>query len=350
MPSRPLWRHSNDLTVPWEPHAMVTWHLLGYIESFPRVMRSKFAIPQYCLSGVIPCLEPGSASTKPLQQVWHKIYKWCDVLVFMSPYNVCLCSAASACTIRCLTYTRTWISFCIFCTSGGEPLYNGLHNDRLACQESSPVAMYGDLIITKHTFMSITAGMYGNLGFCCRNFFACIEIECNDLISLAPGGFDFSLILINFKLISTINILSIFCEIAITWMPQHLTDHKATLVQVMAWRHQATSHYLSQCWPNLDLCCHMVSLGHNELIQWSVIFLIDSNFIHFEQCFGTKPLWEITSMVLHLISYAYSDRKWTLSWLLMPFYIYIQHHEQLVTLFWHSDTYVYWSLTHHWFR
>ena len=27
------------------------------------------------------------------------------------------------------------------------------------------------------------------------------------------------------------------------------TDDKSTLVQVMAWCHQATSHYLSQCWP-----------------------------------------------------------------------------------------------------
>ena len=66
--------------------------------------------------------------------------------------------------------------------------------------------------------------------------------------SLAPGGFDCSLKLVNFKLISTIDILSIFCEIAVRWMPQHLTDHWSTLVQVMAWCHQATSHYLSQCW------------------------------------------------------------------------------------------------------
>ena len=43
--------------------------------------------------------------------------------------------------------------------------------------------------------------------------------------SLAPGGFSYSLKLVNFKLISMINILSIFCEIAIRWMPQHLTDH-----------------------------------------------------------------------------------------------------------------------------
>ena len=43
--------------------------------------------------------------------------------------------------------------------------------------------------------------------------------------SLVPGGFDYSLKLVNFELISMINILSIFCKIAIRWMPQHLTDH-----------------------------------------------------------------------------------------------------------------------------
>ena len=42
-----------------------------------------------------------------------------------------------------------------------------------------------------------------------------------------------------------------------------LTNGKSTLVQVMAWCHQATSHYLSQCDP--DLCRHMASLGHNAL-------------------------------------------------------------------------------------
>ena len=61
------------------------------------------------------------------------------------------------------------------------------------------------------------------------------------------GGFDWSLKLVNFKLISPINIWSIYCEIAIRWIPQYLTDQ--TLVQVMAWCHEATSHYLSQCWP-----------------------------------------------------------------------------------------------------
>ena len=36
---------------------------------------------------------------------------------------------------------------------------------------------------------------------------------------------------------------------AIKWLPQHIIDYKSTLVQVMAWCCQATSHYLSQYWP-----------------------------------------------------------------------------------------------------
>ena len=41
----------------------------------------------------------------------------------------------------------------------------------------------------------------------------------------------------------------ISCEIALRWMSLDLFDGKSTLVQTMAWCHQATSHYLSQCWP-----------------------------------------------------------------------------------------------------
>ena len=32
-------------------------------------------------------------------------------------------------------------------------------------------------------------------------------------------------------------------------MPLDLTDDKSTLVQVMAWCRQVSSHYMSQCWP-----------------------------------------------------------------------------------------------------
>ena len=37
------------------------------------------------------------------------------------------------------------------------------------------------------------------------------------------------------------------CEITLRWMSLDLTDDKSTLVQVMAWHRQATSHNLNQC-------------------------------------------------------------------------------------------------------
>ena len=41
----------------------------------------------------------------------------------------------------------------------------------------------------------------------------------------------------------------ICCEIALIWMLLDFTDDQSILVQEMAWCRQATSHYLSQCWP-----------------------------------------------------------------------------------------------------
>ena len=38
-------------------------------------------------------------------------------------------------------------------------------------------------------------------------------------------------------------------EVAIRWMSLDFSKNKSTLVQVMAWCHQATSHNLNQCWP-----------------------------------------------------------------------------------------------------
>ena len=38
------------------------------------------------------------------------------------------------------------------------------------------------------------------------------------------------------------------CEIALRWMFLDLTDDKLTLAKIMAWFHQATRHYMNQCW------------------------------------------------------------------------------------------------------
>ena len=72
---------------------------------------------------------------------------------------------------------------------------------------------------------------------------------CEPLNVLAPGKFVWNFRWVNFKLNLVINGWDIFCEIPLRWMSLDLAYDKSTLVQVMAWCHQATSHYLSQCWP-----------------------------------------------------------------------------------------------------
>ena len=67
--------------------------------------------------------------------------------------------------------------------------------------------------------------------------------------SLAPGKFEWNFIYVIFIWIIVIDGWGISCEIAPIWMSLDFTDDQSTLVQVMAWCRQATSHYLSQCWP-----------------------------------------------------------------------------------------------------
>ena len=52
-----------------------------------------------------------------------------------------------------------------------------------------------------------------------------------------------------FNLAFLIGIVISSYENALRWLPWDLMDDKSTLVQIMAWCRQATSHYLSQCWP-----------------------------------------------------------------------------------------------------
>ena len=68
--------------------------------------------------------------------------------------------------------------------------------------------------------------------------------------SLAPGrpGCHFKTAI--FNLVLVIGIFTSSNDNALRWMPWDLTDDKSTLVQVMTWCRQATSHYLSQCWPS----------------------------------------------------------------------------------------------------
>ena len=93
------------------------------------------------------------------------------------------------------------------------------------------------------------------------HFFVCLfklkhassELDCR-LQTLANISWPFTSLLmpyasgVNCPLISVIDGWDKSFEIALTWILLELTD-KPILVQVMAWWHQAISHYLSQCWP-----------------------------------------------------------------------------------------------------
>ena len=76
-----------------------------------------------------------------------------------------------------------------------------------------------------------------------------VRYKDNRVNSLAPGRFKFNFRYVISKLILVNGGWGISYEIALRWMPLDLTDDKSILVQVMAWCRQATSHYLSQCWP-----------------------------------------------------------------------------------------------------
>ena len=67
--------------------------------------------------------------------------------------------------------------------------------------------------------------------------------------SLSPGKFEWNFVYVIFKRILVIDGCGFCCEIALIWMSLDFTDNQSTLVQVMAWCCQETSHYLSQCWP-----------------------------------------------------------------------------------------------------
>ena len=75
------------------------------------------------------------------------------------------------------------------------------------------------------------------------------ELDGDVVDSLAHGKFEWNFKFVIFTWNLVIEGWGISCEIALTWMSLAFTDDQSILVQVMAWCHQATSHYLSQCWP-----------------------------------------------------------------------------------------------------
>ena len=77
------------------------------------------------------------------------------------------------------------------------------------------------------------------------------------------------------------------------WIPPNLTDDKSTLVQLMAWCCQATSHYLIQCWPS-SMSPYGVTrpqwVNRQQAIAWS-----NDRYLH---VYIVRPHWVKTAWVL----------------------------------------------------
>ena len=92
----------------------------------------------------------------------------------------------------------------------------------------------------------------------------------------------------SFKLILGIGCWGIYCEIAFRWLSLGLTDNDSTLAQ------EAIT------WAIIDpnLCCHVVSLSHNELIALKHVYHLLQfpciiSYIPFHSCLLCKKYYSV---------------------------------------------------------
>ena len=84
-----------------------------------------------------------------------------------------------------------------------------------------------------------------------------------------------------FNFVLLLSILRSSNENALRWMPLDLTDDKPTLVRVMAWCRQATSHYLSQYWARFMLLYGIIRPQWlNHLVSSSFFFFVPTCLFH----------------------------------------------------------------------
>ena len=125
--------------------------------------------------------------------------------------------------------------------------------------------------------------------------------------SLAPGRFKVNFRWVIFKLILVVNGWGISRETALIWMSLDHTYVKSTVVQVMAWCRQATSHYLSQCWPRsmspygvtrpqwVNKFSWRILLPVKEVFMWTLTLILTSPFfvITAVQCGSTRMVLQV---------------------------------------------------------
>ena len=128
---------------------------------------------------------------------------------------------------------------------------------------------------------------------------------------MAPGRCGSNSKSILFKLIILNNSLVIQCKSALRWMPHELTNGKSTLVQVMAWCHQAASHYLNQCWSRFmspygvtrpqwvnslfrtaDIGVHVDHISHVSIEKFLFSSILDFKHVHWNTVIRATFTWD----------------------------------------------------------
>ena len=91
--------------------------------------------------------------------------------------------------------------------------------------------------------------------------------------SLSPGKFDSDLKCMIIKFVLLID------KIVLISMPQSHVDIMSTLVQVMAWYHLATSHYLSHHWPRF-MPLYGNTRSYLNIVWWPLGIILCMSLAH----------------------------------------------------------------------
>ena len=118
---------------------------------------------------------------------------------------------------------------------------------------------------------------------------------------LAPGRCRSNSTTIFHKLDLQLHILNTSCESGLWWVQENPTDNKSILVQVMTCHHQATSHYISQCWSKI------LSPDGVTRPQWVSTLFINFKYDMFNQeLLDSNPI-SIKALYSAILSY---DAQW----------------------------------------
>ena len=155
-----------------------------------------------------------------------------------------------------------------------------------------PLTSLGGGIITMEGRISTACAISVLKNYIKRNHIFCPKIHSagHEWTRLSPerSGCDFKNTI--FNLVSWSGIFRSSHDNALRWMPRDFTDNKSTLVQVMAWCHQAISQYLSQCWTR-SLTTYGVTGPQWVKSPWYPLSLV----VHFRPLTEHRPaMWPVS--------------------------------------------------------